>query len=341
MIHRIFFSLALLTTWSTIATANTEAPAAEAGFKPVKVQTITVKPQQICSRVEVVGTVQAVDQAAIAAKITGTIVDIPVVLGSRVARGDLLIKINAQEISARVLQAQAQLAQAKRNLQREEKLLKQQASTPETVHSMRDMLAVAKAGYREAASMLDYTTITAPFAGVITRKIANSGDLAIPGTPLLYLENPEQVQVVTSVPAMISLQVKQGEHLTVHIPATTSTHEGTVAEISPVINPQSRTSNIKINLAADSGARSGMFARVQLPGQETTTLMIPEGAVVPFGQLEKIFVVHEGKAQLRLIRTGVHSNHQVEILSGLQAGEQVITTNNHLLVNGQSLLLDN
>lgn len=337
---RIFLFLVVFLCCSGRLTTAADDPSAESvPSTPVKVETTTARMENIGSRVEVVGTVQAVDQAVIAAKISGIIVDIPVVLGSRVSKGDLLVKINADEISARVLQAQAQLAQAQRNLEREEKLLKQKASTPETVKSMRDMLAIAEAGYREAASMLDYTTISAPFTGVITKKIANSGDLATPGMPLLHLENPEQLQVVASIPETLALRIKKGDHLAIYVPADNSTHEGVVAETSPVINPLSRTSEIKINLAGPSLLRTGMFAKVLLPVTETTTLMVPSQAIVPFGQLEKVFVVHGDKAELRLVRSGRRTKDMTEILSGLQAGEQVVTANNHLLVNGQPIVI--
>jgi RND family efflux transporter MFP subunit len=305
---------------------------------PVNVQTTTVSQHNIRSRIEVVGTVQAIDQAVIAAKISGTIIDLPVVLGSRVDRGDLLIKLNAEEISARVLQAQAQLAQAQRNLKREKKLLKQQASTPETVKSMGDMLAVARASHHEATSMLSYTTITAPFSGVITCKIANNGDLATPGTPLLHLEDDKRLQVVAAIPETIALQIRQQQKLSIYIPATAATLEGKIAEISPVIDPSTRTSKVKINLGDPTGLRTGMFARVQLPGTDSSTLMIPEQAIVSFGQLEKVFIIHNQKAWLRLVRTGVHTGTMVEVLSGLQAGEQVVITNNRLLINGQPLI---
>ncbi len=333
----VFFSLFCCGLTGAAATA-TEAP--EIPLTAARVQTVTVQERSISSRVEAVGTVQAVDQAVIAAKITGTILEIPVVLGSRVNKGDLLVKIHADEISARVLQARAQLDQARRNLKREEKLLKQQASTPETVKSMRDLLAVAQAGYRGATSMLSYTTITAPFAGVITEKIANNGDLATPGTPLLHLENSSKLQVVASIPETVALQIQQGDRLSINIPATGMALEGEVAEISPVVNPLSRTSQVKINLSSSDGLRTGMFARVQIPGPESITLMVPEQAIVHFGQLEKIFVANEGKAQLRLVRTGMREDGLIEILSGLKAGERVVTENNRLLVNGQPLITD-
>ena len=317
---------------------NTQTPSAAA--QPVRVQAITVKKMELTSRVEVVGTVQAVDQAIIAAKISGTIVELPVVLGSRVNKGELLVKINAREISARVQQAQAQLAQAKRNLQREKKLLKQHASTPETVKSMRDMLAIAQAGYHEAASMLSYTTIQAPFAGVITKKIANTGDLATPGMPLLHLEDDHRLQVVTAIPESSAPAIKLHDRLQISIPTVAKKLTGEVAEISPVIDPRSRTMPIKINLNDSIGLHTGMFARITLPGRSYTTLMIPKAAIVPFGQLKKIFVVDKNRVRLRLVRTGLRKNGLVEILSGLEAGELVVIRGNRLLTGGREVRID-
>ena len=121
-------------------------------------------------------------------------------------QGELLIELSAGEISAQVQQAKAQLEQARRNLAREEKLLKKNAATPQTVKSLRDSARIAEAAYKEASTMLDYSRITAPFSGIITKKIANSGDLATPGKPLLYMEQENNLQVLTDIPEAMILQ---------------------------------------------------------------------------------------------------------------------------------------
>ncbi len=303
----------------------------------VRVHVLTLEKKEIPSLVEVVGTVQAVQRASIAAKVSGFIAEIPVVLGSRVRKGDLLVKISAEEISARLLQAQAQLAQARRNLEREQKLLRQNASTPETVKTMRDMYAIAEAGYREAKTMLGYTTITAPFAGVITRKIAHAGDLATPGTPLLELENSSRLQIVTAVPESVVRNIETGDRITVKVPAARLVGQGTVAEIAPVADPRSRTTRVKINISQSALLRTGQFARVSIPMKNTETLLVPASAIVPFGQMDRVFVAEKGKARLRLVRTGERADGMVEILAGLNPGDRVIVDNNRLLVNGQPL----
>ncbi len=308
-----------------------------ADLPTVAVHVQTVQESSSHSQVELVATIQAVQQAAIAAKVTGTITELPVVLGSRVKRGDLLVKISAEEISARLLQAQAQLDQAKRNLAREQKLLKKNATTPETVKSMQDMFAVARASVQEAKAMLGYTAITAPYDGVITKKLANSGDLATPGTPLLQLENDTRLQAVTAIPESLINLLKEGDSLSIQVPSARITVSGTVAEIAPAIDPLSRTAPVKIDIEHNPALRTGQFARVTLPVDPATTLLIPKSAVIPSGQMDKVFVLEKGKAQLRLVRVGSRMDDQVEILSGLSPGDQVILDNNKLLVSGQQV----
>ncbi|NIA04753.1 MAG: efflux RND transporter periplasmic adaptor subunit [Proteobacteria bacterium] len=306
---------------------------------PVQVRVVTVTRQELPAQIELVGTVVPVNRAAIAAKVTGTIEKMPVVLGSQVKKGELLVQISAEEISAKVIQAQAQLAQAKRNLDREEKLLKKNAATSENVKALRDMYRVAKAAYDGARAMLGYTTITAPFNGQVTRKLANVGDLATPGTPLLEMENNRQLQVVTAVPEGLVMRIKTGDHLAVSIPAVKLVLAGTVAEIAPAVDPLSRTSTVKINIAETAHLHSGQFARVALPGKTASNIFVPPSAIISFGQMNKIFVAVNGKAHLRLVRTGIHQDGKIEILSGLNPGDRVIVDNNKLLIDGQPLTI--
>jgi RND family efflux transporter MFP subunit len=310
----------------------------------VSVQDVVEK--SIGSQLEVVGTVQAVERALISPRVSGQIVQLPVVLGSRVQKGDLLVKISAAETSAQVLQARAQLEQVKRNLAREERLEQQEASTPETVKSLRDQVRIAEASLQEASGMLEYATMHAPFAGTIIRKIASVGELASPGTVLLELENDKLLQVVAQVPERVMLKVRKGDILPVTVPANGVKVTGTVAELAAAADPVSRTTQVKIDLEPGAGdLRSGQFARVTLAGMEEKSLMISEKAVLPFGQMERVFLVDGGGktagvdkiARLRLVRTGSHYNGQVEILAGLISGDQVVVGGAEKLQDGQPL----
>ena len=301
----------------------------------VDVQATTVVAQEGHLQTEVVGTVQSIDQAVIAAKVTGTIEEIPVVLGSSVKAGDLLVKISAGEISAKAIQAQAQLEQARRNLEREKKLLQKNAATSENVKSLEDIYRVAEAVHREAETMLGYITVTAPFNGVITAKMSNVGDLATPGVPLLNLEDNSKLQVKASVPEALVLQILPGDSLAIFVPAANLDLQGTVAEVAPVTDPLSRTATVTININHGPLLRSGQFARVIIPGERKESLFVPSTAIHTFGQMEKMFIISDNIAHLRLIRTGIIVDDQTEILAGLEPGEIIATTNISQLIDGQ------
>lgn len=291
------------------------------------------------NQIELVGTVQAVERAEISSKISGNILSISIELGSKVKKGDLLVQLSAGEISAQVQQASAQLEQAKRNLNREEKLLKKNAATPETVKSLKDTVRIAQAAFLESQTMLNYTSVLAPFDGIITKKPANAGDLATPGKPLLQIEGENNLQILTDIPEAMIHTISMGDELMAHIPATGSQVTGVVTEIAPTADPSSRTTPIKIRIKSESHLRSGQFARVTLAAQNTKTMAIPKTAILPYGQLQRVFVVENEMANLRLVRTGISLDNSgselVEILSGLEIGDTVVASGNGSLQSGQ------
>ncbi|MDD2466058.1 MAG: efflux RND transporter periplasmic adaptor subunit [Desulfobulbus sp.] len=335
--HRIKHALFLLLASCLLSTSVLAGEQERTRAEPATVGVAKAELQAIPTLVEVVGTLQAKESAVIAAKMTGIITQVPVALGSTVKTGDLLLTISAGEIDARLSQAEAQLSQARRNLDREQNLLKKNASTAETVKTMRNQYNMALAGYNEAKSMLGYMSITAPFDGVISRKDVNNGDLATPGTPLLYLENNRKLQVRSAVPESLVLKIHTGDHLMVKVAAAGALVQGTVIEIAPAVDPNSRTAPVVIDLPVHPDFRSGQFARVLLPGTDTKALLIPETAVVPSGQMDRVFVVEAERAHLRLVRTGLRHEGMVEILTGLTSGETVAISNNRLLENGQQV----
>jgi len=342
-LNKIMFGALLLSGIAVMPACNgqdehTESEVRES-LPAIAVKVENVQDELVRSRIEVVGTIEAIESASISALISGQIIELPVVLGSKVQKGDVLVRISAGDISAKVLQAEAQLSQARRNLARENKLQKQGASTQETVKSLRDIARIAEGAYKEAKTMLDYTTITAPFSGTITNKIVNTGDLASPGKPLLQIENGERLQVLAQVPEAFLLKVSTGDMLSIEIPAANITLTGEVAEVAPAANPMSRTAPVKINIESGPDLRVGQFARVSLEGVGESSLMLVESGVLLKGQLEIVFVVDEKEkvARMRLIKTGASHDGEIEILSGLESGELVVVSNIDKLQDGQKL----
>ena len=317
---------------------NTDAPAAAPTLPTVRVRVAEARVLEQTRRVELPGTVRAVDTAQPAPKIMGVIETLPVTLGQLVKRGDLLAKISAGEINAKLAQAQTALAQATRDLDRERALLAKEATTAETVRNLEDRQRIAQSQVDEAQTMLGYATITAPFDAVVVGKFASEGDLAAPGRPLLALENPLRLRVETGVPESLP-RLPIGATVPVQIGATEIAAR--IAELSPTADATARTFLIKIDLPATAvagGAQSGQFAKVAWPAEKTATLVVPQTAVTLFGQMERVFVAGaDNRATLRIVKTGAKQNATIEILSGLAPGERVIIETAQPLRDGQPL----
>jgi RND family efflux transporter MFP subunit len=300
----------------------------------VRVHLAEVRAVTETRQLELPGTVRAYESAALAPKVMGSVQKLSVALGQSVRRGDVLVTLSANEIAAKLAQAEAGLAQAQRDVERETGLLAKGASAAETVRIAEDRRRLMQATVDEARTMLAYATITAPFDGVITRRYVNEGDLAAPGNPLLEMENPALERVEVEVPEGLAA-VAAGTPIAVRVGSLELV--GRLAEFSPSSDASSRTFLAKIDLPPGAAVRSGQFARVGWPAGEGTALMVPTGAVSAFGQMERVFVAQENRAVLRLVKTGAHRESGVEILSGLNAGERVIADAALPLRDGQPL----
>ncbi len=187
-----------------------------------------------------------------------------------------------------------------------------------------EKIAQAAAGVAAAESQLSYLRISAPFAGVVTARMAEPGDLASPGMPLLKLEQAGNYRLVAAFPESALREVKPGRKIPVEIAAIGLAGEGTVAEIVPVLDPQTRTFPVKIALPASGLVRSGLFGVARLAGAGVETISVPVTAVRINGQLTTVFVAEGGKAHLRMVQLGETRDGRREVLAGLGAGELLI-----------------
>lgn len=284
----------------------------------------------------VAGIVRPYERATVAARVMGTVAMANLAVGRQVKSGETLVHINAGELNAQLEQARAAVAQAERDHTRETSLAEKGAAAAENVRFAADQLRIARARLAEAEAMAGYMQVAAPFDGVITEDWINTGDLAAPGQPLFTIEGTADLRAEVPVPESLS-SIALGTAIAVQIDGQTYT--GTLAELSPSADAVSRTRLAKISLPASSGIRSGQFVRALWPLAVETILSVPKSAVQPFGQMERVFVIAAGRAQLRLVRTGADLGDNVQILSGLDAGESVVLDPPANLRDGQPLEL--
>jgi RND family efflux transporter MFP subunit len=314
--------------------------ATEASLPEATVSAVMVERHEHQAFEEVVGSVQSRQRAEIGPKISARVEAIDVVPGSVVSQGELLVRLDDREIQARLDQASATLEQAENDLRRFTGLLEQESVTQAEFDSVQARARVARAAKVEAETMLAYTRITAPFDGVITHKRAEVGDLAQPGRALVVLEDPDALRLDADVPEALITAVEPGAELLVTVASLPTPIPGRVSEIAPAADPQSRTFRVKLDLPASEALRLGQFGRVAVPVAGSTALTVPSGAVVVRGQMEIVFVVEADKARLRLVKTGKRLGDRVELLSGIDLGEQVITDGLKGLKDGQPVRLN-
>lgn len=285
------------------------------------------------------GTVESARRTTVAARILARIEAVQVTAGDEVAAGDLLVELDARDLEARLRQAREALkaAEAQRDFARQEQaraeeLLKRGVTTRQRYDQALSALRVAEAEVdrlvqtlREAETALSFTEIRAPVAGRVVDRLAEPGDTATPGLPLLRLYDPSALRVEAPVRESLAVGLAVGDRLAVEISAVKEHIGGPIEEIVPYAEPGARTLLVKIRLPSDSRLFAGMFARVAVPAGERARLLVPADSITRIGQLEFVTVVADDRAERRLVTSGKPAGEgQIEILSGLQAGEQVL-----------------
>jgi membrane fusion protein, multidrug efflux system len=184
----------------------------------------------------------------------------------------------------------------------------------------REMAADARA----AQINRSYAIVSAPFSGVIVARNVEPGVVAAPGASLLTIEREGNYRLEAPVEESRLNDIRRGERVPVQIDALNRQTEGTVSEIVPMADTQSRSSTVKLDLPAIDGLHSGMFARALFPGGHQSVLTVPSGAVTENGQLDSVLVADGGFAHTRLITTGSRTGPSTVVLSGLHSGDRLI-----------------
>jgi membrane fusion protein (multidrug efflux system) len=286
------------------------------------------------------GTVASARETTISAKILARIAEIPVVAGSVVAEGDLLVRLEGRDLEARVREAeeeqraaQARLELARQELARSEELFKQRVASQQQLDRSRSAFRVAEADVQAAQQRLEdarvassYAEIRSPVNGRVIDRLAEPGDTAAPGVPLLRVYDPGSLRLEAPVREALAVQLTAGQPLRVWIAALDRTLEGSIAEIVPFAEPGARTLLVKVQLPAEPQLYAGMFGRVEIPAGERSLLVVPAAAVSHIGQLEFAMAVGpDDTLERRLVTTGPADREgRLEVLSGLAAGERLL-----------------
>jgi RND family efflux transporter MFP subunit len=303
----------------------------------VAVETVSAESETVPVFEEVVGTVRPRQEAQVAAKVTGRVLEIQAVPGMKVNSGDILAVLEVKELEAALDRAREGLAQAERELVRYRTLRASGAATEAEFEQAESQQRIAAATVQETQTMVANATVRAPFAGTVTRKHLEPGDLAAPGRPIFSMEDSSLLRLEINVAEALSGDLKIGDAFRVEVSGTDQDLEGKVSEISPSADVGSRTFSIKLDLPEAGGLRAGQFGRAFLPRGTRAAVSVPDGAVISRGQMDYVFVAADGVARLRIVRTGESAAGKTEILAGLDGGEMIIPEPPSELRDGQPL----
>jgi len=348
LVKPLVFAIALTLIGCSGEEAAKSVPAAQ---RMVQVQTTVLQASENLATTATTGTVVALESVHVASRLMGYIRDIAVEEGQAVKQGQRLFTIDPLDIEGAVEQARLGLKQAEDamkdakadydrfdNLYKDEVVSRQQYEKMKLNHDIAvSRAAQAKAGLGTAQGQMRYATVTSPINGVVTQKLANAGDIAAPGHPVLMLENPARLQVQTAVAEDLYKGIRLGQDVMVEIDGQAKPVNAKVSRLSPAADPMTHSYPIKLDIAAP-GLKSGAFARVLFPTGKRSVLAVPVAAVLDRAGITGVFVVDtQGAAQYRMVRVGKVVGGLVEVLSGLNAGDRVVTGNAQAVNNGDKV----
>lgn len=285
-----------------------------------------------------VGTIRAVHETSLGSKLLARVVEVNLKAGQKVHAGDVLVRLDDSDLRAKLQQAKAAVSSAEAiytqvaaDEQRYGQLVKSKTVSQQdydkslmALRSAEADLLRAKENVNEVQAMLDWATIRSPIDGTVIDKKVDVGDMVTPGQMLVTLFDPTRMQLVASVREALTRRLQVGQEIGVQIEGLNKQCSGTISEIVPEAQSASRSFQVKVTGPCPTGIYSGMFGRILIPLHEEEVLVIPRQAVREVGQLELVDVVEKGQLGRRTIRTGRIFGDDVEVLSGLREGEQVV-----------------
>jgi RND family efflux transporter MFP subunit len=292
------------------------------------------------------GVVEAVRQTAVSAQVAGAIVALNVKAGDSVKAGQVLLRIDARAATegatasaAQVEAARASMNVAAKDYERQKQLFLKQYISQSALDRAQAQLEATQAQVRAlqaqsgvANTQSGFFVVTAPYAGIVSEVPVALGDMAMPGRALFTLYDPSALRVTASLAQSALAGLGANPDLKFEIPgmaAASGLTQPASVQLLPTVDATTHTAQVRLGLPAGmKGLAPGMFARVWLPGAAAVgaapKLFVPASAVLHRSEMTGIYVLDgKGQALLRQVRLGQIQGSEVEVLSGVQMGEQV------------------
>lgn len=281
----------------------------------------------IREEVEAIGTTYANESVTLTAKVTDTVSKVRFEDGQLAERGQVLLELTNTEQAALLNESEANVQDAQNQFRRFEKLAADGSVPVSQLDESRARLDAAQARHQSLMARLEDRLIRAPYSGLLGFRQVSDGTLVSPGTPITTLDDISVIKLDFSIPEVHLALVRPGLELVAESSAYPGTHfDATVNTIGSRIDPVTRSATVRAHIDNDDLLlRPGMLMTVRLIASERESLMVPEIALVQRSSQVFVYTIVDGQASMQEVTSGARDQGWVEILSGLEPGEPVIT----------------
>jgi membrane fusion protein (multidrug efflux system) len=317
-------------------------PGAGGGGGPqVAVVAVPVRSERLAFELEALGTARANESVDVTAKIANQITAVRFSEGQRVRRGEVLVELDGAQARADLAVAEAALAESRSQYQRSRELYSTRVLSDSQIEQIEATFKANEARVASARSRVGDTVVRAPFDGRVGLRRVSVGSLISPGTVITTLDDTGTIKLDFTIPETFLAAVKPGLEITARSVAYSDvTFAGRVSSVDSRVDPATRSVTVRALLPNPEGLlKPGMFLTVRLSRGVTDALLVPEHALVPEQGDVFVFVVKDGTAEKRRIRTGQRRVGDVQVLEGLVAGELVVTEGTQKLRDGAAVRL--
>ncbi|WP_017730661.1 efflux RND transporter periplasmic adaptor subunit [Nafulsella turpanensis] len=313
------------------------AAAAPAATGPLQVEVVVADPQPLENTVTITGSILANESVQLSPEMAGKITRISFEEGEYVKKGQPLIYLNDDELQAQLERLNYTRKLYEQSEERQRKLLEREAISQEEYDIALNELKTNVADIKVVEAQLEKSIVRAPFSGTIGLREVSEGSYVTPADNIATLVSIDPVKVEFSVPERYANEVGVGDQIAFTRSENSDVvRTGKVYAVEPRINTETRTLTMRaLSENDDRKLLPGMFVRIKLVlDVNENSIMVPAQALIPEMNGYKVYVVEEGKAVEKRVDTGVRTSSQVEVTSGLVAGDSVLTTGILQVKNG-------
>jgi len=336
---RITTLFGILTGLLVLAACESE-PSGQGGWgdfnAATKVITRAVQPQRLIDEIQALGTARANESIEIRPRISSVVTEVVFEEGDLVQKGDLLVELENSEILAGLAVAEASLRESRSLYDRSKSLIHTQVISAANLEQLLAAMQVDVAEVEEAKARLAHTTIRAPFTGRVGLRRVSPGGYVDTSTVITTLDDTESIKLDFSIPETFLTVVSEGMNIEAEsLVYPDRTFAGTVDSIDTRLDPVTRSVRIRAIVPnGDDALKPGMFMTVNLQRDRGEVLVAPEESIVPEGGQQFVFLIRDGVAQKQAVTLGRRVPGSVEIVSGLSAGDTIITEGTHKVRHG-------